>query len=436
MWYDEYKKYLNTEEMLNNAQNIVNYFLKSNKGWKRLPICAILGNMAGESTVNPNMYEHGYDWSEDRGYGLVQWTPRSKFWNWAEKNGFNPKLAETQLKFIDYEIDNGLQWIKTSSFPLSYEEFRKNTNNNDLAYLTKAFMLNYERPKYIEESYQRRLKFANLCNEKLNFEGNSSNDENVTVPDNVGSVEEFARKVTQILQTLKSEIDKDFNINLTDFDNKNYITNGNINIFKYGNIFHLSYKNDFKNKLNKAINEIENQKQENNKNFKQENDNKISNSEQNSNLNIQKVLDKANSFKLFSIPYNMSGSRDMVSSGDCSSFVRICFLNANVDIGTYTGAQYQYAKKNNLLVYDGYSNNINNLLENVKPGDYILMSNSNDNFGAGGGSHVMLVLTNDTIIHQSAYPNMMGPRKDNVVNYVKGSINNGFGRWALVRVFK
>src|SRR5690554_8196280 len=80
-WISEYQRWLSETESLHNAQLVVNHFKGSD--WTRESISAMCGNMRHESSINPDMYEYGYAWEDDRGYGLVQWTPRSKYWDWA-----------------------------------------------------------------------------------------------------------------------------------------------------------------------------------------------------------------------------------------------------------------------------------------------------------------------------------------------------------------
>ena len=46
---------LNTQEMTGNAQEIVNIW--STQGWTRNPLCAILGNMVRESSINPGRWQ-------------------------------------------------------------------------------------------------------------------------------------------------------------------------------------------------------------------------------------------------------------------------------------------------------------------------------------------------------------------------------------------
>src|SRR5699024_12758930 len=111
-WISEYQKWLSESESLNNAQMVADHF----NGWSPESISALCGNMRHESSVNPNMYEFGYDWSADRGFGLVQWTPRSKYWNWALNNGYKEselRNGNAQLDRIDYEMAKGIQWIAT-----------------------------------------------------------------------------------------------------------------------------------------------------------------------------------------------------------------------------------------------------------------------------------------------------------------------------------
>lgn len=174
-WYNGFQVWLTEAQSLENAQLVVNRMLKN--GWSKNAICAVLGNMRHESSVNPNMYEYEYAWVEDRGFGLVQWTPRSKYWNWALNNGYSEnelRDGEAQLDFMDYEMKNGIQWISTPNYPLSYKEF--SVSKASLDYLTQAFTWNYERPnlKAGTLSTPERIRFAKLCYNKLDFSGDGA----------------------------------------------------------------------------------------------------------------------------------------------------------------------------------------------------------------------------------------------------------------------
>lgn len=169
-WISEYRRWLSEEESLHNAQLVANYF--SSLGWTPQAISAMCGNMRVESSINPDMYEYGYTWDEDRGYGLVQWTPRSKYWDWAVSRGLPPRHGDSQLARIEYEVENNIQWIPIADYDyMTFEEFTQSTAS--VTYLTEAFTWCYERPNRQagEESMGRRKNFAMLCIELLNFEG-------------------------------------------------------------------------------------------------------------------------------------------------------------------------------------------------------------------------------------------------------------------------
>ena len=181
-WHNGYQVWLTESQSLDNAQLVANFLV--GKNWSKKAICAILGNMRHESSVNPNMYEYNYDWSADRGFGLVQWTPRSKYWNWALDNGYSEselRDGDAQLDRIDYEVNQGIQWISTPNYPLSYASFRQ--GDGTLEYLTRAFIWNYERPALEagESSTPDRIAFAQKCYDTLDFSGSGSGGN--TIPD-------------------------------------------------------------------------------------------------------------------------------------------------------------------------------------------------------------------------------------------------------------
>jgi len=135
-------RYLNMEEMTNNAQYIAYYLI--DKGWSANAISGILGNMQTESTINPAIWQNLDEGNTTLGFGLVQWTPATNYINWANGQGLDYKMMDSNLLCILYELKNGLQWISTSSFPLSFKEF--STSNATPEYLAHAFIVNYERP--------------------------------------------------------------------------------------------------------------------------------------------------------------------------------------------------------------------------------------------------------------------------------------------------
>ena len=136
---------LTQSQMEVNATYIYKYL--SAKGWTKNSIAAILGNMQAESSINPGRWQSDsvLGDSSGHGYGLVQWTPYTKYTNWCTSNGYSdPSVIDVNLTRIIYEVDNNIQWIATSSYPMSFKEFT--TSNDSVSSLAKAFVLNYERP--------------------------------------------------------------------------------------------------------------------------------------------------------------------------------------------------------------------------------------------------------------------------------------------------
>ena len=168
-WISEYQRWLSESESLQNAQLVANHLIP--QGWTKESVSALCGNMRHESSINPDMYEFDYDWSQDRGYGLVQWTPRSKYWDWAVARNLPPRDGDSQLARIDYEVDQNIQWIPTPNYPESYAEFRSSTKSMD--YLVPAFTWNYERPdaESGQQSMSDRIAFAKRCLNELDFSG-------------------------------------------------------------------------------------------------------------------------------------------------------------------------------------------------------------------------------------------------------------------------
>jgi hypothetical protein len=161
--------YLNTSQKRNNAQLVANHFIAT--GWTPNAISALCGNMSGESTLNPNLYEQGYGHSPSRGYGLVQWTPATKLWDWCNARGLDWSNGDAQLSRIDYEQEKKIQWITKSAYPMSFHEFTQSTL--DPSTLTEYFIWNYERPSsyYGNLSLPKRKEFAEWCFANLDWSG-------------------------------------------------------------------------------------------------------------------------------------------------------------------------------------------------------------------------------------------------------------------------
>lgn len=145
-------QYLSLYQMQCNAQYILDYL--RNYGWSKRAVCALLGNMQTESTINPGIWQSLDEGNMNVGFGLVQWTPASKYINWANANGYYYLNINSQLCRLIYEVNNNIQWISTSGYPLSFASFT--TSNSSINYLTAAFMHNYERPGSYSTLSQRQ----------------------------------------------------------------------------------------------------------------------------------------------------------------------------------------------------------------------------------------------------------------------------------------
>lgn len=133
---------LTLEQEKINAEYIWNA-LRS-QGWTLNAVAGILGNMQSESSINPGRWQSDIVEPVDptySGYGLVQWTPYTKYTNWVSGD---PSTMDNNISRILYEVANNLQWIATSAYNYSFEQF---THSTDTPYnLALAFLSNYERP--------------------------------------------------------------------------------------------------------------------------------------------------------------------------------------------------------------------------------------------------------------------------------------------------
>ena len=137
-------RYLTLAEMRGNAQFIMSFF--HDAGWTKNAISAMLGNMQVESTINPGIWQGMDEFDYGDGFGLVQWTPASKYIFWADGEGYSTyeqyKTIEPQCMRITYEVENDIQWI---SGLMTFSEFTQSTLN--VRYLSDRFCWGYERPE-------------------------------------------------------------------------------------------------------------------------------------------------------------------------------------------------------------------------------------------------------------------------------------------------
>lgn len=159
MKYYSKNAYLTLEEMTVNAEYILNYLLP--RGWTKNAICGMLGNMQSESTINPGIWQNLDEGNTSLGFGLVQWTPATKYLNWASANNLPPAEMDSQLKRILWEVENNEQWMNLRN--MTFKEFTKSKKS---AYeLAMIFLASYERPanpNQPERGTQAEYWFKNL----------------------------------------------------------------------------------------------------------------------------------------------------------------------------------------------------------------------------------------------------------------------------------
>lgn len=262
-WHNEWQAWLSEKQSLENAQLVANR-LRDN-GWDKKAIAGLLGNMRHESSVNPNMYEYGYTLNDDRGYGLVQWTPRSKFTNWAEKNGYSQDEIEgdAQLDRIDYEAKNNIQYIPNglqkrynmgNKYNFSFADYRSNKHNLSINELTEAFMWNYEGPAYNAglQSLSERQAFARKAYDSIDWKGKGDSDNN-TDNDNDNPLDELddlfqdlTEEGIKVAKAMIKKIEDAFQWDIHSIGTDNYFSNEYFQIMKtYNNTYKIRWRPDF-----------------------------------------------------------------------------------------------------------------------------------------------------------------------------------------------
>lgn len=156
-------------EMQNNALMVAEYWGRSAIEVKPNALYGMLGNMQAESGINPGAWQ-GYVVNYNRGYGVVQWTPATNFTNWATANGYEITSGEAQMKRIEYEYNAGIQYYKTSAYPLTFAQYMQSDESPE--YLASAWMHNYERPNSYAQEGQRRANARYWYNYFNNIEPN------------------------------------------------------------------------------------------------------------------------------------------------------------------------------------------------------------------------------------------------------------------------
>lgn len=134
---------LTDDEMRTNGYIFASYMMA--RGFTLNAVCGMLGNIQAESRVNPGAWQ-GYinpfpTPAGNYGFGLTQWTPYTKFTEWA---GDDYMSGNKQCDRLVWERDNGQQFYPTSAYNITFKDFAWSYKTPE--YLAAAFLYNYERP--------------------------------------------------------------------------------------------------------------------------------------------------------------------------------------------------------------------------------------------------------------------------------------------------
>lgn len=103
-------------------------YLRDN-GWTPEAVAAALGNMQSKSGIIADRWESGKTINMAVGYGLVQWTPASKYINRANQNRLNYKDVISQCKRIVWEADNNQQFYNKT---MTFREFTQSRQSPEI----------------------------------------------------------------------------------------------------------------------------------------------------------------------------------------------------------------------------------------------------------------------------------------------------------------
>lgn len=148
---------LTYSEQQDNATMI--YGKLTSYGWTLEAIAGCLGNAQGESGINPGQVQIGFPLTgPEGGYGLWQWTPQTKYRDWAAQEGYSIFDGDKQVEFLQMNtlLDGSHQYAPSTQYPISWEEYQKSTETPE--YLCAVFMRNFER--ITDDTLPTRQRYA------------------------------------------------------------------------------------------------------------------------------------------------------------------------------------------------------------------------------------------------------------------------------------
>ena len=174
----EYVSTLTSTQMSTNAAYICNYLMC--QGFTKNAACGVLGNMQMESGVNPAIWEK-FNISTGKGYGLVQWTPATKYIESSQATTVlssatpyganelaltNPlALMNSQLDFLLWDCASGNSYFYPTTpqkdhtgIRLTFSSFKASTL--DAETLALVFHDHYVRSSDATEKLNQRAQYA------------------------------------------------------------------------------------------------------------------------------------------------------------------------------------------------------------------------------------------------------------------------------------
>lgn len=142
------------------AQEVWNYLVP--RGWSQQAVGALLGNMEYESGIVPDRWEGDIVGNMSGGYGLVQWTPATKIFDYCSHFFIEPYLVSSQCRRLEYEVENNEQFYSTE---MSFYDFKVSKRSPEE--LAEIFVRCYERPYDVESTLAGRKAQARYWYELL-----------------------------------------------------------------------------------------------------------------------------------------------------------------------------------------------------------------------------------------------------------------------------
>lgn len=135
---------LTQEQQDANGLYIWNYCSDKYPTWTVNAISAMCGNFAHEGVMNPSQWQYGGGMSTSSGYGLGQWTPATNILDFLTTNGYPSYSIQGQIDRVAWEAANNQQWISTTAYPISMNEFLISEDTPQT--LASAWLYDWERP--------------------------------------------------------------------------------------------------------------------------------------------------------------------------------------------------------------------------------------------------------------------------------------------------